>query len=161
MKDAERATASLSSAQRKRELQDRRLAELHALTVEQWRQLHRQMTQAGHLPKLAYHMRTHGEELAALGIMDARQLEALFLGHVKRSDLEYFTYISTKKGTQYRLWAMVGMDNGVVALYSESVQRHWSFMRPDNFEGYLAGNRGLWVRVQEAMGKLKVQRWQP
>lgn len=160
MKDAEKA-AGLNSAQRKRELQDRRLAELQGLTMEQWRQLHSQMTQARNLPKLAYHMRTHGDEFAALGVTDAHQLEALFLRHVKRSDLEYFTYISTKKGTQYRQWAMIAMDNGVVALYNESAQRHWSFMRPDDFEGYLAGNRGLWVRVQEARGKLKVQRWQP
>ena len=119
------------------------------------------MTQARNLPKLAYHVRAHGEEFAALGVTDARQLEALFLEHVKRSDLEYFTYISTKTNTQYRQWAMVAMDNGIVALYNESERRHWSFMRPEKFQEYLRGNGGLWVYVQEVKGKLKVQRWQP
>jgi hypothetical protein len=77
------------------------------------------------------------EEFAALGVTDTRQLEALFLEHIKRSDLEYFTYVSNKKGTQYRQWAMVGMDNGVVALYNESERRHWSFMRGLDLQEYL------------------------
>lgn len=30
---------------------------------------------------------------------------------------------------------------------------------PNDFEGYLQGGRGWWVRVEEFAGRLKVQRW--
>ena len=149
---------TLSAAQRKRELQSRRLAEMQAMTLEAWRELRGQMAQADNLPKPAYHMQAHGEEFVDLGIKDARQLESFFLDHIRRPDLAYFTYVSTKQSTQYRMWAMIAMDNGVVALYNESLRRHWSFMRPDDFEGYLVGNETLWVHVRELKGKLEVQR---
>lgn len=46
------------------------------------------------------------------------------------------------------VWAMIAMDNGVVALYNESLRRHWSFMRLNNLGGVfgfserLVGERG-------------------
>ena len=129
------------------------------MTVEAWQELRGRMAAASKLPKLAYHVSAHSEEFVSLGITNSGQMEALFLEHIKRFDLEYFTYISTKRGTQYRLWAMIGMDNGVVALYNESEARHWSFMRAADVQEYLGWQRGWWVKVEERKGKLRVQPW--
>ena len=129
------------------------------MTLEAWRELRGQMAQADNLPKPAYHMQAHGEEFVDLGIKDARQLESFFLDHIRRPDLAYFTYVSTKQSTQYRMWAMIAMDNGVVALYNESLRRHWSFMRLNNLPEYLGFQSDWWVSVEEGRDKVKVQRW--
>lgn len=150
----------LDRVQQRRELQDLRLAEVRALTMAEWQDLRARMSRASRLPKLREHMRKHGNEFAELGVTNGEQLEELFFEHVRRHDLAYFTYVSTQRGTQYRLWALIGMDNHVVALYNESRERHWSFMCPENLSGYLDAHRDLWVRVEDLAGRLKVQRWQ-
>jgi hypothetical protein len=144
----------------RRELQDLRLAEVRALTGAEWQDLRARMSRASGLPKLAEHWRKHGAEFIELGIMSVEQMEALFFQHIQRTDLVYFTYISTQRDTQYRQWVLIGMDNHVVALYNESRERHWSFMRPENFPGYWDAHRDLWVRVEDLAGRLEVQRWQ-
>lgn len=128
------------------------------MTMGEWHELRGRMATASKLPKPSYHMSTHGMEFAVLGIENVQQLEALFLEHVKRSDLEYYTYISTKKGTHYRMWVMIGMDNGVVALYNESEGRHWSITRVMDAQDYVGRQYGWWVKVEVREGKLRVQR---
>lgn len=152
---------NLDQLQRRRELQGIRLSEVRALSPDQWQELRARMGRASGLPKLAEHMRKHGADFVELGVASAEQMEALFLQHIQRTDLAYFTYVSTQRGAQHRLWALIGMDNGVVALYNEYRQRHWSFMRPENLQSYLNGNRGLWVQVEDIAGKVRVRRWQP
>ena len=129
------------------------------MTVEAWQDLREQMRQVQKLPKLREHFRKHRREFAALGVTNMQQMEALYLEHIQRTDLTYFTYVSTQPVTQYRQWVLAAMDNRLVALYNESRQRHWSFMRPQDFRGYLAGGRDWWVKVEEREGKVKVQRW--
>ena len=141
------------------ELQTARLAEVQAMTPERWQALRQEMRQAQKLPKLNEHFRKHGEQFLELDIANPQEFEQLFLEHIQRADLGIYTYVTTQKGQQYRYWILIGMDNGVVALYNENKRRHWSFWRPNNFEGYLQGGRGWWVRVEESVGELKVQRW--
>ena len=136
-----------------------RLAEVQAMTIEQWRALRQEMEQAQKLPKLNEHFRKHGEQFSSLGIAGPQEFEKLFLEHVRRSDLEAYTYVTTQKGQQYRYWVLAAIDNGVVALYNESKRRHWSFWRPNDFVGYLQGGRGWWLRVEESADKLRVHRW--
>lgn len=151
---------ALDGVQRRRTLQDTRLAEVQAFSLEEWQELRLRMSRAGWLPKLAEHMRKHGADFAELGVTNAEQMEALFLQHIRRTDLAHFTYVSTQPATQYRQWVLIGMDNGVVALYNESKQQHWSFMRPENLRDYMDGNRGLWVQVEVLAGRVKVRKWQ-
>lgn len=140
------------------ELQTIRLAEVQAMTPVEWQKLRAEMAQASKLPKLIEHFRKHAEQFVDLGITDVQGLNALFLEHIRRTDLKIFTYASTQKKA-YRQWVLVGMDNGVVALYNESKKTHWSFMRQVRLDEYLAGGRGWWLRVENLLGKVKVQRW--
>lgn len=136
-----------------------RLAEVQAMTLEQWQELRSRMSQASSLPKLHTHFKVHGAEFADLGVTTPQQMNALFLEHIRRTDLELFTYISTQKGTEYRHWVLISVDNGTVALYNETKSRHWTFMRPSRFQDYLRGNRGLWVKVKDWGDRLEVIRW--
>ena len=141
------------------EPQTLRLAEVQAMTVEEWQELRDQMGQASSLPKLQTHFKVHGAEFTDLGVTTPQQMEAVFLEHIRRMALELFTYISTQQGTQYRHWVLVGMDSGMVALYNETKSRHWTFMRPSRFQEYLRGNRGLWVKVKDFGDGIEVLRW--
>ena len=152
-------TTELNKASHYWELQSIRLAEVRAMTVEEWQALRQEMAQAQKLPKLNEHFRKHGEQFSSLGVVNSEEFETLFLEHVRRSDLETYTYVTTQKGQQYRYWILVGMDNGVVAFYNQSKRRHWSFWRPNDLGGYLQGGRGWWLRVEESAGKVKVRRW--
>lgn len=136
-----------------------RLAELRAMTPEKWRALRQEMRQARKLPKLNEHFRKHGKSFEDLGVVDAKQMQALFLAHLRRSDLEAFTYIATQKATQYRQWVLVGMDNGVVAIYNESKRRYWTFMHQSELAEYLNGGRGWWLKVDNLGDKAQVRRW--
>ena len=136
-----------------------RLAEVRAMTLEKWRVLRQEMHKARKLPKLDEHFRKHGGNFVDFGIATPEQYEALFLQHVQRQDLELFTYVTTQKGKPYRYWALVGMDNGAVALYNETKQQYWSFLRHSSMEDYLRSGQGWWLKVSPEVSKLKVRRW--
>ena len=142
-----------------RELQKVRLAEVQAMTVEAWQELLRALHRPSTLPKSRQHFIVHRLEFEELGITTQQQLEGFFADHLQRPDLALFTYISTQKGTQYRHWALVGMDNGVVALYNETKGRFWSFYRPRSFHHYMALNRSWWIRVDAFADKPEVLSW--
>lgn len=143
----------------RRKLQDMRLREVQQLPMDRWQELCDRMRTASNLPKLQAHFKLHGAEFTGLGVTTPQHMQELFLEHIRRTDLELFTYISTQKGTRYRHWVLVGMDNGMVALYNETKRRHWTFMRPPRFQDYLRGNRGLWVKVEDLGNRLEVDRW--
>lgn len=150
---------TLARAQKKRELQNTRLAEVQAMTLAEWQEISANFRRANKLPKLKMHYDRHGKEFVDLGVGDLQQLEALFLQHIRRADLEIFTYVSTEPGQQYRHWALIGMDNGVVALYNEKLKKHWTFMRPPGFQGYLRGGHDWWLKVDDIDGRPEVRRW--
>lgn len=136
-----------------------RLAEVQAMTLEGWQELRQRMRRASSLPKPRHHFVAHRAEFEELGITTQQQMERFFSAHLQRSDLALFTYISTQKGTQYRHWALVGMDNGVVALYNEARKRFWSFYRPRNFALYMTLNRRWWIQVDALADRPEVLPW--
>lgn len=157
------ATARATSPKRSphyRQLQDTRIEEVRAMSAEELRQLRAEIARAGKLPRLNEHFTKHGDDFADLGIRTPEQLGDLYAAHVQRTDnVRTFSYVSTQKGTQYRHWAIVGMDNGVVALYNETKQTPWSIMRPDDLDGYMNGGHGWWLEVNNWQSRPKVTRW--
>jgi phage pi2 protein 07 len=119
--------------------------------------LRRAMGTAERLPKPGQHFNKHREEFADLGVTTQAEYEQMFLAHLARSDTRVFTYISTTQPTAYRHWAIVGMDNGAVALYNESKGEHWSFRRERKIEEYLQRHSAWWVETNWD-GTLKARR---
>lgn len=119
-----------------RQLHDIRLAEVQAMAVSDLQQLRMDMANALSLPKIGEHFRKHGIDFMGLGVTSPDELNTLFLNHIQRQGLRIFMYISTQ-ATQYRHWAMVSMDNGVMVLYNESKRTHWSIYRDQDIQGYL------------------------
>lgn len=147
------ATASRSTAFY-RELRRARAAEVRAMSPTALAQVREAMGRAEGLPKLGEHFRKHG---ATLGAQTPEEMNRLFLEHIARRDVRVFTYISTQP-TAYRHWAVVGMDNGVAAIYNETKQQHWSFWRQPNVDQFLVKQRDWWIEVVDWDNKPKVKR---
>lgn len=158
------ATARATSPKRSphyRQLQDTRRNEVRARTAAELRQLRTDIANAQQLPKLQEHFTKHGDDFADLGVTSPSELGQLYARHVQRTDdnIRTFTYISTQKGTQYRHWAIVGMDNGVVALYNETQRLPWSIMRPSTLANYMNGGHGWWLEVDHWRSRPRITRW--
>lgn len=140
-----------------RQLQDIRFAEVQAMSVSDLQRLRMEMANAIALPKIDEHFRKHGIDFMRIGVTSPDELNTLFLNHVQRQSLRIFSYISTQ-ATQYRHWAMVSMDNGVMVLYNESRRTHWSIFRERDIQGYLEQQGGWWIEVSDWADRPKVKR---
>ena len=147
------ATASRSTA-RYRELGRLRAAEVRAMSPSALAQVREAMGRADRLPKLGEHFRKHGAKFAELGVTTSGEYEQMFLAHLARDDTRVFTYISTTQPMAYRHWAIVGMDNGAIALYNESQGKHWSFFRTLALEDDLRRHRHWWVDATARLREL-------
>lgn len=135
-------------------LQNTRLLEIHAMNPATIAYLRSAFTRAERLPKQQEHFRKHGAEFSDLGVASANQLDALFLAHIQRRDLRYFSYISTQE-SHYRHWVLMGMDNAVVVLYNETEAVHWSIMRQP---GLVENAHGWWVEIIQ-WNPLHLEKW--
>jgi SPP1 gp7 family putative phage head morphogenesis protein len=138
--------------------QGERLAEVQAMGRERLLTLRTSLQSATYLPKAAQHFGRHQHEFADLGIDDEKAYQALFLQHINRNDLQVFTYISSKP-PHYRMWSMVGMDNGVVVLYNEDKQKHWSMFRSTSLAQYHDSGRAWWVEVVFSERGARIEPW--
>jgi len=69
------------------ELQERRLAQLQAISEDELQALIAEMLTAPRLPRLGLHFRKHGEEF---GVETIEEYENIFLQHIKKPDLRFF-----------------------------------------------------------------------
>lgn len=131
------------------------------MPAEELRQLRAKIAQDTKLPRPGEHLKKHGDELGKIGITSPEQVANLYAMHVQRTDnnVRIFSYISTQKDTQYRNWAIVGIDNGVVALYNETKQMPWSIFRHNDIDGYLNGGKNWWVEVGNWQSRPGATRW--
>ncbi len=106
-------------------------------------------------PRVGAHWRKHRDGFAEIGVRTQIAYIEMVEAHKKRKDLRVFTYITTKP-TQYRLWILVGVDNGIVAMYNESQGTSWSFFRQGDVLGYIEGGRRWWVEVTDFGGEIIV-----
>lgn len=123
-------------------LQKRRLAQLEAMESWEIEALIELMRTTTHLPRLQMHFRQHRHEFGAETIED---YERLFREHVRRNDLQHFTFIRPE--TDDVRWYSVDPATGSVAIYNETRVRYWSFFRNRNVLKFLNGFRGYWVEV--------------
>ena len=121
------------------------------------RELKHEFARARALPKRDEHFRKHGQDFVDLGITTPTQLDLLFVHHIQRADLRYFTYISTQ-ATQYRQWVLASMDNGVMVIYNESTMQHWSIFRPESPAAYVLRQTGWWIEVSNDNGAPRLRR---
>lgn len=138
--------------------QTKRLTEVQAFSKDQWRVLQIALHNSAGQRKIVQHFGKHQHEFVELGIDSIEAYQALFRQHVQRTDLRIFTYTSSK-APHHRLWILVGMDNGVVALYNETRRRHWSLIRPPSLPRYLASGKGWWVEVMFGESAVQVEKW--
>lgn len=136
------------------DLQALRLGQLEAMGYAGFAAFAASLRQREQLPKLAYHFRKHGENCGADTEQRYRQL---FLQHIQRTDLRWFTTLRRKD--QVGMWYLVAMDSGLVAQYNESRKQWWSFYRPDDLDKFLHSGHGWWVEVQLGEQEAEFMRW--
>ncbi|MCC6167049.1 MAG: hypothetical protein IT329_07450 [Caldilineaceae bacterium] len=132
-----------------------RLVEVRAMRQEDVRSLLESMRQARILPAVERHFLKHGMKLS---VADVREYQDALIAHLKRRDLQVFTYV-TSKTTHDRMWTFVGMDNGVIAQYNESKKTLWSLYRQADVQKYLTSGRGWWIQVEEDEAGIRFELW--
>lgn len=115
--------------------------------------------QSGTLPKLKEHFRKHGSLFDEHGVEHIDDYEVFLRSHLRRDDLRIFTYATTKVSGD-RMWILVSMDNGAVAMYNETQSKMWSLYLHDEPSRYLASGYDWWIEVTRVDDETKVERWQ-
>jgi hypothetical protein len=143
-------TAAIPYAVRQAE----RINELRALSRGELKAIVDQTTQASFFPALQRHFEKHGTNM---GCTTAKEFEQAWRKHLSRQDLSYFTAIRSRD--QNRLWYLIAMDTGDVALYNETRGQQWSFLRTFALAEELERRRGHWVVVSLTESGWMVDPW--
>jgi len=136
------------------EMQAARLAQLRGVSPPALDAFIGSLAKATALPQVQYHFERHGADFGAATTEDYRRL---FLDHIRRADLRYFTCVHPRFGS--RMWYLVGMDDGAVAQYNQSRQVYWSFYRVTNLGKFLEFGRGWWVEVVRTPSGWEAKPW--
>lgn len=123
-------------------LQARRLAQLMAMTADERAALVVRMRQAVRLPRPTLHFRRHGADVGATTL---EEYEQLFVQHIQRVDLRWFTFIRRREGDA--VWYLIEGDSGAIAMYNEAQNRYWSFFCTSNLQRLLGEAEGWWVEL--------------
>lgn len=134
--------------------QAKRLAQLQAMGQDELQTLVGEMTSATRLPRLRYHFQRQGHGFEA-GTKET--YEQFFLGHIRQESLRLFTVLS--RIGERKMWYLVDVDSGAIALYNETRGRHWSFFHHPDIDRLLAETHGSWVELIRDADRWVAESW--